>query len=142
MQPTHHPAPHLPETPHPAPRHPIEAVLAALRAAGSPLPIVAATLAAAILAQLLLGDGLGVHGAWMTVLLGAGLFAILVVVDARRSSAGSADEEPYAWTTLALAALAIAAAVACLYLPLPWGGLGAAAVLVALIGALRLSGGS
>jgi hypothetical protein len=114
------------------PRHP---------PAPGPLPIVAALLAAAVLAQLLLGDGLGVHDAWMALLLAVALFAILVVADARPARAGSA-QETYDLTTVALAALAIGAAVACLYLPLPWGGLGAAAVLVALLGALRLNGRS
>jgi hypothetical protein len=120
--------------------HPIEAARAALRE-GRPLPVVAALLASAALAQLLLGDGLGVHDAWMTLLLAVALFAILIVADAGRAGAGS-EQETYDPTTIVLAALAIAAAVACLYLPLPWGGLGAAAVLVGLLGALRMSGGS
>jgi hypothetical protein len=109
--------------------------------APSPLPVVAALLAAAVLAQLLLGDGLGVHDAWMALLLAVALFAILVVADSRPARPGSA-RETYDLTTVALAALAIGAAVACLYLPLPWGGLGAAAVLVALLAALRLNGRS
>jgi hypothetical protein len=109
--------------------------------APGPLPIVAALLAGAVLAQLLLGDGLGVHDAWMTLLLAVALFAILVVADSRPARAGSA-REAYDLRTVALAGLAIGAAVACLYLPLPWGGLGAAAVLVALLVALRLTGGS
>jgi hypothetical protein len=122
-------------------RHPLEAARSALRAAPAPVPIVAALLAAAVLAHLVLGDGLGVHGAWITLLLAAGLFAILVVVDGSRAGADG-DEGGYDLTTVGLAALAIIAAVACLYLPLPWGGLGAAAVLVGLVGALRLTGGS
>jgi hypothetical protein len=111
------------------------------RAARSPVPIVAALLAGAVLTQLVLGDELGVYGACVTLLLAAALFAILVVVDAGRDRA-RATQETYDLTVVALAALAIAAAVACLYLPLPWGGLGAAAVLVALLGALRLTGSS
>jgi hypothetical protein len=122
------------------PRHPIEVARATVRAR-NPLPIVAVLLAAAVLAQLLLGDVLGVHDAWMTLLLAVALFAILVVVDARRVGAENADES-YDMTVLALVALAIAAAVACLYLPMPWGGLGAAAVLVGLLAALRLTGRS
>jgi hypothetical protein len=83
-----------------------------------------------------------VHGAWAAVLLAAGLFALLVVVDAGRGAVGAADAGGYDLTIVALAGVAIAAAVACLYLPMPWGGLGAAVVLVGLIAVLRFSAGS
>jgi hypothetical protein len=119
-------------------RHPLDAARAALGPAYGPAAIVAVLLAAALAAHLLLGDGLGVHGAWMTLLLAVALFAILVVVDAGRPGAGDSQEEAYDLTSVGLTAGAIVAAVACLYLPMPWGGLGAAAVLVGLVAALRL----
>jgi hypothetical protein len=136
---------HPPPLPPAAPtswRHPLDAARAALGPAYRPASIVAVLLAAAVLAHLLLGDELGVHGAWMTLLLAVALFAILVVVDAGRAGADRPVEEAYDLTSVGLAALAIFAAVACLYLPMPWGGLGAAVVLVGLVGALRFGGGS
>lgn len=110
----------------------------ASRTARNPLPLVAALLGAAVLAQLLLGSALGVGGIWLAPLLVAMLLAILVVVDTRRGDSDDAEAERYDGTAITLAALAIAAAVACLYMPMPWGGMGAAAIVLTLVGALRL----
>ena len=133
LQPSRHPAPRLHETIRRTPAPP---------RARSPLPIVVALLTAVVLAQLLLGEGLGVDGAWMTPLLAAMLLAILSIVDAR-SAAADSEGETYDLVAVTVAAIAVGGAVACLYLlPLPWGGVAGAAVLVALVATLRMTGGS
>ena len=139
MQPRPHLAPRLRYTTRAVARDPGPDARVTRLAWRSPLPIVAALLASAALAQLLVGNDLGLAGGRMTVLLGAALFAILIVAHAGRPRAGGARQS-YHLRVIALAAPAICAAVACLYLPMPWGGLGAAAVVVALLGALRLCG--
>jgi hypothetical protein len=88
--------------------------------------------------QAALGWGLGVAGAGLTVLLAVMILGVLVVTDALDGSQTAATEDRYDVTVCAVATLVVAIAIACLYLPLPWGGLCAAAVLAALVVALRL----
>jgi hypothetical protein len=67
---------------------------------------------------------------------------VLVSADARLgSSAAGSDASPgsYDLVVCAIVTIAVIAAVACLYLPMPWGGLAAGAVVIGLLGALRMS---
>lgn len=98
------------------------------------LKVVGGVLASAVVAQFVLGWGLGVPRAWMAVLLVAAIVAVLAVVDALRGDPEEQAGEPYDGVALAILALATAGAVACLYLPLPWGGLAAAAILATVVG--------
>ncbi|HWC28070.1 MAG TPA: hypothetical protein VG474_15880 [Solirubrobacteraceae bacterium] len=89
--------------------------------------------------QAALGWGLGVAGAGVTVLVAVCLLAVLVVADALEGGGEEADQgEAYDRLALGAIVLAIAVAIASLYLPMPWGGVAAAAVLAAVIVALRL----
>ena len=103
------------------------------------LRIVGATLVACVLTQVLLGWVLGVTDAWITVTIAAALLGGLVIADARGAKPGESAEEGYDPVVCTLAAVAVVSAVACLYLPLPWGGLAAAAIVAGLVIALRLS---
>jgi hypothetical protein len=71
----------------------------------------------------------------------AALLALLVSADARLGPAGGADASgsSYDLVVCAIVTVAVVAAVACLYLPMPWGGLAAGAVVIGLVAALRLS---
>jgi hypothetical protein len=106
------------------------------------LAIVGGLFAASLLSQAVLGWVLGVNDAWLPVLIVAALLAVLVSADARlggpRAAAG-ASEDSYDRVVCAIAVVADIGAVACLYLPMPWGGLASGAVVVALLAALRLS---
>jgi hypothetical protein len=88
--------------------------------------------------QAALGWGLGVAGAGLTVLLAVMILGVLVVTDALDGTETTATGDRYDVTVCAAATLAVALAIACLYLPLPWGGLCAAAVLAVLVVALRV----
>ena len=88
--------------------------------------------------QAALGWGLGVAGAGITVLVAVSILGVLVVTDALDGSQTPATDDRYDVLVCALVTLAVAIAIACLYLPLPWGGLCAAAVLAVLVVALRL----
>jgi len=88
--------------------------------------------------QAALGWGLGVAGAGLTVLLAVMILGVLVVTDALDGSQTAATDDRYDVTVCAVVTLVVAIAIACLYLPLPWGGLCAAAVLAALVVALRV----
>jgi hypothetical protein len=88
--------------------------------------------------QAALGWGLGVTGAGITVLIAVSILGVLVVADALDGGQAPATEDRYDLVVCAAATLAVAVAIACLYLPLPWGGLCAAAVLALLVVALRL----
>ncbi len=88
--------------------------------------------------QAALGWGLGVAGAGITVLIAVSILAVLVVTDALDGSQTPATDDRYDVLVCAIVTLAVAIAIACLYLPLPWGGLAAAAVLSMLVVALRL----
>ena len=103
------------------------------------LRIVGATLVACLLTQVLLGWVLGVTDAWVTVTIAAALLGGLVIVDARGAKPGEGAGEGYDPVACTIAALAVVAAVACLYLPMPWGGLAGAAIVAALVVALALS---
>jgi hypothetical protein len=90
--------------------------------------------------QAALGWGLGVAGAGLTVLVAVMLLAVLVVTDALggRPQQTEDEEEHYDLLVCGAVATTVAVAIACLYLPLPWGGLCAAVVLAGLVVALRL----
>jgi len=88
--------------------------------------------------QAALGWGLGVAGAGITVLMAVSILGVLVVTDALDGSPAPATDDRYDVLVCALVTLAVAIAIACLYLPLPWGGLCAAAVMATLVVALRL----
>jgi hypothetical protein len=88
--------------------------------------------------QAALGWALGVAGAGLTVLLAVMILGVLVVTDALDGTGTAATDDRYGVTVCAAATLTVAIAIACLYLPLPWGGLCAAAVLAVLVVALRL----
>jgi uncharacterized membrane protein len=108
------------------------------------LAIVGGLFMVALISQAVLGWVLGVTDAWLPVFVVAALLAVLVSADARlgsSSAAGSdASEDSYDLVTCAVVTLAVIAAVACLYLPLPWGGLAAGALVTGLLVALlRLS---
>jgi hypothetical protein len=103
------------------------------------LSVVGGLVAAALVSQIVLGWVLGVTDAWLAVLMAAALLAVLVSADARLGGPSNAADEPYDLVVCAMVGLAIVAAVGCLYLPLPWGGLAAAAVVVGLVVALRVS---
>ncbi|MGH2942151.1 MAG: hypothetical protein ACRDLN_05185 [Solirubrobacteraceae bacterium] len=87
--------------------------------------------------QLSLGWGLGVAGAGLTVLIAATILSALTIADAGESARRASGGEGYDHAVCASCALAVAAAVALLYLPLPWGGIGAAGVIAALAVSLR-----
>jgi hypothetical protein len=91
--------------------------------------------------QAALGWGLGVAWAGLTVLVAVMLLAVLVVTDALggRPEDLRDEGESYDLVRCASVATTVAVAIACLYLPLPWGGLLAAAVLAGLVVTLRLA---
>jgi hypothetical protein len=103
------------------------------------LAVVGGVLAASLVCEAVLGWVLGVTDAWLPVLVVAALLAVLVSADARLGRPGDSSECSYDKVVCAVAAVTVAGAVACLYLPLPWGGLAAGAVVVGLVLALRLS---
>jgi hypothetical protein len=104
------------------------------------LVIVGGLFTVALISQAVLGWVLGVTDAWLPVFVVAALLAVLVSADARLGSSGSeASEDSYDLVVCAIVTVAVVVAVACLYLPMPWGGLAAGAVVVGLLAALRLS---
>ena len=106
------------------------------------LAIVGGVFAASLLSEVVLGWALGVTDAWLPVLVVAALLAVLVSADARlggSKAAAESSEDSYDKVVCAIAVFAVVGAVACLYLPMPWGGLASGAVVVALVAALRLS---
>jgi hypothetical protein len=100
------------------------------------LAVIAALLIGALGTQAMLGWVLGVTDAWLAVLAAAALIGVFVIADA---SLPEDDDAAAAYDRAACAAVAVGAvsAVACLYLPLPWGGLAAAGVIVGLLLAMR-----
>jgi hypothetical protein len=90
--------------------------------------------------QAALGWGLGVAGAGLTVLIAVMLLAVLVFTDALggRPAQGEDEEQGYDLVVCGAVATTVAVAIACLYLPLPWGGLCAAVVLSGLVVAMHL----
>jgi hypothetical protein len=103
------------------------------------LSVVGGLVVAALVSQVVLGWVLGVADPWLAVFLAAALVAVLVSADARLGGSNEAADEPYDLAVCAMVGIAIVAAVGCLYLPLPWGGLAAAAVVIGLVAALRLA---
>jgi hypothetical protein len=105
------------------------------------LTVVGGLLAASLVSQAVLGWVLGVTDAWLPIFVVAALLAVLVSADARLGGAKADADAPadsYDKVVCAVAVAAVVAAVACLYLPLPWGGLAAGALVVGLVVALRL----
>lgn len=130
-------APRPPRQDEPAPRPPGLPISAIVR--GLPATVGAVGLAFFVV-QAALGWGLGVAGAGITVLVAVMLLAVLVFTDALggRQEEAADESESYDLVTCAVVAITVAVAIACLYLPLPWGGLAAALVLSGLVVALRV----
>jgi hypothetical protein len=103
------------------------------------LAVVGGLFAASLVCEAVLGWVLGVTDAWLPIFVVAALLAVLVSADARLGRSDDAKEGSYDKVVCAVATVAVVAAVACLYLPMPWGGLAAGAVVVGLVVALRLS---
>jgi uncharacterized membrane protein len=106
------------------------------------LAIVGGLFMVALISQAVLGWVLGVTDAWLPVFVVAALLAVLVSADARLGSSAAGSDgsgDSYDLVVCAIVTVAVVAAVACLYLPMPWGGLAAGAVVVGLVTALRLS---
>jgi hypothetical protein len=106
------------------------------------LAVVVGLFAVSLVCEAVLGWALGVTDAWLPVFVVAALLAVLVSADARLGRADAvadAAQESYDRVVCAIVVVAVVAAVACLYLPLPWGGLAAGTVVVALVVALRLT---
>jgi hypothetical protein len=106
------------------------------------LAVVVGLFAVSLVCEAVLGWALGVTDAWLPVFVVAALLAVLVSADARLGRAeavADAARESYDRVVCAIVVVAVVAAVACLYLPLPWGGLAAGTVVVALVVALRLT---
>jgi hypothetical protein len=107
------------------------------------LAIVGGLFAVAFISQAVLGWVLGVTDAWLPVFVVAALLAVLVSADSRLGPAAggaeASESSSYDLVVCAVVTVAVVAAVACLYLPMPWGGLAAGAVVVGLVAALRLS---
>lgn len=105
------------------------------------LIVVGAVLASSIVAQALLGGLLGVKGAWLAVLVAALILGVLAAADAAQGDPDDVGDAPYNPVFVAATAIAIVGAVACLYLPMPWGGLAAVGVILTLILGLRVASG-
>lgn len=88
--------------------------------------------------QAALGWGLGIAGAGLTVLVAVSILGALVMTDALDGTQSQPRDDPYDVVVCVVATIAVALAVACLYLPLPWGGLCSAVVVAVLVVALRL----
>lgn len=104
------------------------------------LAVLGGLFAASLLSQAVLGWVLGVTDAWLPVFVVAALLAVLVSADARlgtRRADAQTWEDAYDKVVCAMVVVAVIAAVACLYLPMPWGGLVSGAIVVALLVALR-----
>jgi hypothetical protein len=105
------------------------------------LAVVGGLFAASLISEAVLGWALGVTDAWLPVFVVAALLAVLISADARlgaRRTDADSWEESYDKAVCAIVVIAVVGAVACLYLPMPWGGLAAGAVVVGLLVALRL----
>jgi hypothetical protein len=103
------------------------------------LAVVGGLFAASLVCEAVLGWVLGVTDAWLPVFVVAALLAVLVSADARLGRRDDASEDSYDKVVCAIVTVAVVGAVACLYLPLPWGGLAAGAVVVGLVLALRFT---
>lgn len=103
------------------------------------MAVVGGVFAASLVCEALLGWVLGVTDAWLPIFVVAALLAVLISADARLGRPGDPSEGSYDKVVCAVVVVAVVGAVACLYLPLPWGGLAAGAVVVGLVLALRVS---
>jgi hypothetical protein len=105
------------------------------------LAVVGGLFAASLVSEAVLGWVLGVTDAWLPVFVVAALLAVLVSADARlgaRHADAQTWGESYDKVVCAMVVVAVIGAVACLYLPMPWGGLAAGAVVVGLVMGLRV----
>jgi hypothetical protein len=125
---------HSRDQPPPPPGVPVSAFFR-----GSPA-IVGGVGLAFFVVQAALGWGLGVAGAGLAMLVAVMLLAVLVVTDAFGGRPQQPGDEAADYDPVVCGAVAttVAVAIACLYLPLPWGGLCAAVVLAGLVVAMRL----
>jgi len=105
------------------------------------LLVVGGVIVSSIAAEALLGSLLHVRGAWLTVLIAAAILGALAAADAARGDPDKVGDEPYDLVFVAATAIAIVGAVACLYLPMPWGGLAAVGVILTLVLGLRVASG-
>jgi hypothetical protein len=105
------------------------------------LIIVGGVLASSIVAELFLGGVLHVRGAWLTVFIAALILGVLAAADAAQGDPDDVSDEPYNLAFVAATAVAIVGAVACLYLPMPYGGLAAVGVILSLVLGLRVASG-
>lgn len=105
------------------------------------LLVVGGVLASSIVAEALLGALLHVRGAWLTVFIAAAILGVLAAADAARGDPDEVSDEPYDLVFVAATVIAIVGAVACLYLPMPWGGLAAVGVILTLVLGLRVASG-
>ncbi|MDQ3677213.1 MAG: hypothetical protein M3401_10495 [Actinomycetota bacterium] len=105
------------------------------------LIVVGGVIASSIVAHAILGWVLHVNGAWLTVFIAALILGVLAAADAAQGDPDDVGDEPYNLAFVAATGVAIVGAVACLYLPMPWGGLAAVAVILSLILGLRVASG-
>jgi hypothetical protein len=105
------------------------------------LIVVGGVLASSFAAEALLGWVLHVHGAWLTVFIAALILGVLATADAAQGDPDDVGEEPYNIMFVAVTAIAVVGAVACLYLPIPYGGIAAVGVILSLILGLRVASG-
>jgi hypothetical protein len=105
------------------------------------LIIVGGVIASSIVAEAVLGWGLHVKGAWITVFIAALILGVLAAADAAQGDPDDVSGEPYDMRFVAATIVAIIGAVACLYLPMPYGGLAAVGVILSLILGLRVASG-
>ncbi|MDX6688887.1 MAG: hypothetical protein QOG15_344 [Solirubrobacteraceae bacterium] len=105
------------------------------------LIVVGGVLASSLVAEAVLGWGLHVKAAWVTVFIAALILGVLAAADAAQGDPGDVSDEPYNLGFVAATVVAIVGAVACLYLPMPYGGLAAVGVILSLILGLRVASG-
>jgi hypothetical protein len=105
------------------------------------LIVIGGVLASSVAAEAILGWGLHVKGAWITVFIAALILGVLAAADAAQGDPDDVGGEPYNMGFVAVTVVAIIGAVACLYLPMPYGGLAAVGVILSLILGLRVASG-
>jgi hypothetical protein len=101
--------------------------------------VIGGVLASSVAAHVLLGSVLHLDGAWLAVLIAALILGVLATADAAQGDPEDVGDAPYNPIFVVATGLAIIGAVACLYLPMPWGGLAAVAVILSLILGLRIA---
>jgi hypothetical protein len=103
--------------------------------------VIGGVLASSVFAQAVLGDVLHVRAAWLAVLIAALILGVLAAADAAQGDPDHVSDEPYDPILVVATVIAIIGAVACLYLPMPYGGLAAVGVILSLILGLRVASG-